>query len=730
MKTVLKTPACTRIYVRLFSILALVLAGLLFGCASENTSSPAVSIGTEGGTLTLADGFQLTILPEAINEPLKLNILALSIDDVLSPGEAVDVEAAAARQRAVDALPNDLSWYSTIYQLEIEGAAPDQASLSLPLPPEESVTKTPFLATYGWDGAAWHWLPGRVDRSAGVMLAQVEDLPTFITVLSVAPTVPAVAVAVLSGETLPPEAEDTLTVAFPAGFHLQSDGRVQTDPSLPDWLKAGHQYTIIPAMRNWEEKKEPNIATLMEILTNPTARQRHIATLTQLATAEDYPALLLDYRGLPAKFREDFSAFIAELADALHTEGRQLFIRVELPHQVSTSRWETGVFDWSVLGRVTDMIQIPAPLDPADYATGGSAESLLNWATSQVDRRKLQWVVSAANLTQISDGWLPVSNEKALVSLGLLQADIDERLVTPGENVTFNLGALTETGIHLDEMSGLFQFETTSPDTEPQQVWLMSSAGLTRRMTLVDAYGLAGLVVENMPDVATDYYHLWPALVAYRTGLPSAETPQTALIWQVQDSTAAEPVSVKVTGPQYQWLVPKEPAVYTIAVALMVGDGTISQSIPVDSLTFAVPTPTPAPTPTLPPTATPIPRPTATPTRAIVRTPTPRPSNNCPAPDSTNITYPLNGSTIQGIVPFQGTAHLDNLKYYKFEYKPASSDTWQYLTKFDYTWVTNGKLMDFYTSTIAPGVYDFRLIVVSMSGDYPEPCAIRLNVRR
>jgi hypothetical protein len=40
------------------------------------------------------------------------------------------------------------------------------------------------------------------------------------------------------------------------------------------------------------------------------------------------------------------------------------------------------------------------------------------------------------------------------------------------------------------------------------------------------------------------------------------------------------------------------------------------------------------------------------------------------------------------------------------------------------------KLMDFYTSTVAPGVYDFRLIVVDQTGNYLPPCEIRATVQR
>jgi photosystem II stability/assembly factor-like uncharacterized protein len=134
-------------------------------------------------------------------------------------------------------------------------------------------------------------------------------------------------------------------------------------------------------------------------------------------------------------------------------------------------------------------------------------------------------------------------------------------------------------------------------------------------------------------------------------------------------------------------------------------------------------TPTPAAqavsTPTLPPPRA-APQPTATPAP---------PPANCPDPRAM-ITSPANGATIRGVVPFVGTAAVDGLLYYKFEYKPADAPTWQFLTQFEGKTVTDGKLMDFYTSTIAPGVYDFRLIVVEQTGNYLVPCEIRVSVER
>jgi photosystem II stability/assembly factor-like uncharacterized protein len=151
------------------------------------------------------------------------------------------------------------------------------------------------------------------------------------------------------------------------------------------------------------------------------------------------------------------------------------------------------------------------------------------------------------------------------------------------------------------------------------------------------------------------------------------------------------------------------------------------------SATLAAPQPTfasaPSPSAQPPlgtrPAARPQPMPSAQPSPG---TPTPPPAN-CPDQRAV-ITSPTNGATIQGIVPFVGIANVTDLAYYKFEYKPADAPTWQFLTQVDGKSVTGDKLMDFYTTTIAPGIYDFRLLVVDQTGNYPPPCEIRVTVQR
>lgn len=101
---------------------------------------------------------------------------------------------------------------------------------------------------------------------------------------------------------------------------------------------------------------------------------------------------------------------------------------------------------------------------------------------------------------------------------------------------------------------------------------------------------------------------------------------------------------------------------------------------------------------------------------------------DCPN-DHARITYPGMNETVSGVVHFRGSADIPNFEYYKFEFRPSEALEWQYLTRKNKP-VSDGDLIEWWTNTIEPGIYDVRLIVVDKTGNYPEPCVVTVNVVR
>ena len=151
-------------------------------------------------------------------------------------------------------------------------------------------------------------------------------------------------------------------------------------------------------------------------------------------------------------------------------------------------------------------------------------------------------------------------------------------------------------------------------------------------------------------------------------------------------------------------------------------------------------TPTPTPITKLPPTSTPpllLPTPTLTPTPSplptivLEDTPTPTPNQplgrapTCPHPGA-RISQPGDGASVTGVVQVSGSAMIDNFDYYKFEFRVPGGE-WNFIQRYNNA-VLDGVLGSWNSDTVLPGEYEFRLVVVDIIGNYPEPCVIRLNV--
>lgn len=185
--------------------------------------------------------------------------------------------------------------------------------------------------------------------------------------------------------------------------------------------------------------------------------------------------------------------------------------------------------------------------------------------------------------------------------------------------------------------------------------------------------------------------------------------------------------------------------VVLLAVGVFYISHTLVEQVPLPEVT---PTPTPVvdlpPTPTTPPllptptpTGTPLPKATPTPFDGVIGLPTPSveaPQNNPPArppacPNaSARITRPGDGAVVSGYIEIFGSANVDNFEYYKVEFLPPGG-SWNFIQSYNSP-VTEGMLAGWNTDTVPPGEYAFRLIVVDVTGNYPDPCQINLVVQR
>jgi hypothetical protein len=143
------------------------------------------------------------------------------------------------------------------------------------------------------------------------------------------------------------------------------------------------------------------------------------------------------------------------------------------------------------------------------------------------------------------------------------------------------------------------------------------------------------------------------------------------------------------------------------------------------------------PPPTITPTATatkPLPTRPASPTPAapaVTPTPLVRPPS-CASPDA-RLSSPGVNQVVRGSVPIRGTANIPGFQYYKVEVAPGANpgdDAWTVVGVLHDTPVDAGVLETFNSDAYPPGVYTLRLVVVNLTGNFPEPCRVTVTIQR
>jgi hypothetical protein len=101
--------------------------------------------------------------------------------------------------------------------------------------------------------------------------------------------------------------------------------------------------------------------------------------------------------------------------------------------------------------------------------------------------------------------------------------------------------------------------------------------------------------------------------------------------------------------------------------------------------------------------------------------------SGCANPKAT-ILEPKPGDTVQGPVEIQLTANVSQFAFYRIELgSPDSADVWMTL-KTNNKPITDAVGYTWDSSTMPPGVYHLRLVVVLRDGTSPRPCLVPIQV--
>ena len=611
-------------------VVALILLGLFL---------PPISLGTRlglGGNneTTTADA---TAAPEQISSELPEGV-------TLTAGSAVGVSRVAAADlatadpalaEAAATLPADAS--SDVYVLNYSGDAPT-GQIALPLPANTSSPKT--IDLFGWDGATWQHAAAQIDPAGAQAVVANGPLPRALVFVQSAPAAePVVAAEIAPEAALPAEVTLLLGETSVGALVLGENGSLAGDvAAVPDEAASSARF-----LRLTNRGAVIDQAALTALLDNAAIQDAQVNSVVGQAKAEGYAGVHLDYQGAPAAESAAYTAFVTKLADALHAEGLQLALTLGLPAAID-SGWDTGGQDWAALGRLADVVYVQMPLDPTAYGPGEAADQLLAWATGQIDRSKINMLLTAGAVNKVGDVYTELPAEQALADLGTLEFVEGAAEIDPGAPVEVALaGSATPLEWDGEALAYRYTFEQAG---QSQTVWLVTEAALTDRLRLASEYNLRGATVRGLALGSGPAY---AAVLNSFTGNGDAPQPGGAAIaWTVRDAGDNIVASGTGTDLNFAWTTTENPGDYRVQAALVLGDTTASLGeLPVTVGGAAV---AEAEAPTATPEATAEAEATAAPAGAATPAAT-RPSANLGAPGEATavVNVPSNVRTGPGI---------------------------------------------------------------------------------
>ena len=384
-------------------------------------------------------------------------------------------------------LPTYLEVKSPLYTFAVQGERPKEATLSLPIPNDSE--PYPSLDLYAQYAQQWFKIPFTLNEQDLRLESDLNFVPDAVFIAQTKPQAPLISATLTANNSLPDSASKVLVEVNPGGLRLADQGAIAGDVmNLPE-TGAYSTYAIVPTVTNVDDNG-PRTDLAENMLNDRAQLTAHINLLVDLAVQKLYSGYNLDYEGLTPVDLDAYTAFVKQLASALHSRQKILSVTLPLPKPISEDQWDTAGYNWALIGRYADEVKIPVLPDIHAYEGDTPlVDQYLQWSVGQVDRYKLQISMSLLGRDESGTQYSPVSYVNALKLLGPISVP---QQVRPGDTVTFELPKLRAAGgIQHHDPSGLFYFNYKDDKGAQHTVWLENADSLANNIAFLFKYQYA-----------------------------------------------------------------------------------------------------------------------------------------------------------------------------------------------------------------------------------------------
>lgn len=277
--------------------------------------------------------------------------------------------------------------------------------------------------------------------------------------------------------------KDVLDEVSPFWYEARSDGTLQPELGARDGelVHAAHaaNVLVLPTIHNVN-----NVDAVVPVIADPSLRTTHVAAIVDEVQTYNYDGIDIDYEVLPDDSRDAFSAFIEELAVALHGEGKLLTVAV---HAKDSDEGGLGAFqDLQRIGAAADRVRIMT----YDYHWRGGAAGPV---------APIHWVASVAKYAR---SVVPASK----IELGIPfygynwgeggeatpQTWVDIQALIRRYQPRVNVTARNEQGAVEESW---FSYEAGG---ETRTVWFSDQRAIAAKLALVEQQDVAGIAIWRL----------------------------------------------------------------------------------------------------------------------------------------------------------------------------------------------------------------------------------------
>ncbi len=166
---------------------------------------------------------------------------------------------------------------------------------------------------------------------------------------------------------------------------------------------------VVPSISNFRGGRWDG-ELVARLIGDPQRRTAHVRAIVDLVRSHGWAAVDIDYESLPASSRSDYSAFVSELAGALHAVPAQLSVTLHAKTGEPGSWHGAQAQDWQAIGRAADEVRVmaydysSASSPPGPIAPPSWVDQVLKLATEQVPRDRITLGLATYGYDWAGDG--------------------------------------------------------------------------------------------------------------------------------------------------------------------------------------------------------------------------------------------------------------------------------------------------------------------------------------